>query len=144
MICVDTSLLVALFLKETFSVSAKNWLAQQDDPLVLSRLNVLEFQNALSLRRFHNQLAAAEVKAVMESFQKLRRRGLFIVSSRDDEVWDEAEALAQALTPKIGSRSLDIWHVAFAKINQAKVFGSFDQRQRALAMKCSLSLNDMP
>lgn len=55
-----------------------------------------------------------------------------------DEIFTEAERLSHAYTARSGNRSLDVLHVACARISELKVFASFDDRQRKLAEKVGL------
>ncbi|NJR43552.1 MAG: type II toxin-antitoxin system VapC family toxin [Akkermansiaceae bacterium] len=141
MICIDTSLLVPLFIEEVHSPLAKSWLSEQREPLVLSRLNLLEFRNAIALRQHHKSLTQQEAEIIHRQFDKIHRMGMFSIQQADDAVWLEAEGIARLKSSEIGSRSLDVWQVAFALINGANAFGSFDEKQRKLAAAVGLKVN---
>jgi len=51
-----------------------------------------------------------------------------------------AESLALRHTSKLGSRSLDLFHVAIAKALGSDSFGTFDRRQANLASQSGLDL----
>lgn len=75
------------------------------------------------------------------NFQRKLKTGLYTVISENVEVWEQAKQLSIAHSPALGARSLDIWHVAFAIVQDAKAFGSFDEHQRRLASEAGLALN---
>lgn len=52
----------------------------------------------------------------------------------------EAERLSAQHSERLGTRSLDILHVAFAVVLGAREFLSFDQRQAALAAAAGLTV----
>ena len=56
------------------------------------------------------------------------------------EVYAEAEALSAAHTGKLGTRALDVLHVASAAALGVKEFYTFDARQKALAMKAGMKV----
>jgi hypothetical protein len=55
-------------------------------------------------------------------------------------LFEHAECLSAAHTAVIGTRSLDILHVAAASLLGARQFVSFDRRQRSLAFKAGLRI----
>lgn len=56
------------------------------------------------------------------------------------EVYAEAEALSAAHTEKLGTRALDVLHVASAAALGVKEFFTFDARQKALAVKAGMKV----
>lgn len=143
MVCVDTSLLVSLFVEEERSLAAWEWMRRQDGRILLSPLNELEFVNALALSVFRQQLTDNEAFDAGEKFSRMKNGTYFQVGKAVGEVWTLAARLAREHSPAIGSRSLDIWQVAFAQENGAEVFGTFDRRQRELAERLGFTLNPM-
>jgi predicted nucleic acid-binding protein len=143
MVCVDTSLLVGLFIEEEYSQEAWEWLAGREEKALLSPLNELEFVNALALRVFRQQLTNSEAFDVEEKFSRMKKGRFFQVGKAPREVWTMASRLAREHSAGIGTRSLDVWQVAFALVHEAGVFGTFDQRQRELAELVGLEINPM-
>ncbi len=140
-VCLDTSFLVSLFLEEVHSPAAERWMIAEEPIVLLSPLNLLEFENALNLRVFFKGLTAGQAAKVRINFQRKLKTGLYTVISENVEVWEQAKQLSLAHSPTPGARTLDIWHVAFAIVQDAKAFGSFDERQRRLASEAGLALN---
>ena len=48
-------------------------------------------------------------------------------------MWNLTEALSDQHTPTLGTRMLDVLHVAIALLLKPEAFYSFDERQRRLA-----------
>lgn len=103
----------------------------EEPTVLLSPLNLVEFENALNLRVFFKGLTAGQAANVRINFQRKLKTGLYTVISENVEVWERAQQLSLAHSPTLGARSLDIWHVAFAIVQDAKAFGSFDEHQRS-------------
>ena len=60
--------------------------------------------------------------------------GVFVeVAPSGRDLYREAAALSDRCTPTLATRSLDLLHVAAAVLLGAKVFYSFDERQRKAA-----------
>jgi predicted nucleic acid-binding protein len=59
--------------------------------------------------------------------------GLFLVRELSPEAYELARSLSRRHTAKLGTRSLDVLHVASALILGPDSFFSFDERQRELA-----------
>jgi hypothetical protein len=56
-------------------------------------------------------------------------------------LWQEAERISRAHTPAIGVRTLDLLHVAAARVLKATRFCTFDTRQHALVRAAGLQIN---
>ncbi len=137
----DTSFLVSLFLNELRSQAAEQWIIGEQPLVVLSPLNLLEFENALNLRIFFGSIDNAQASHVRNDFRQKLKSELYTVASESTEVWEQASKLSLIHSPTLGTRSLDIWHVAFAIVLETRVFGSFDERQRKLASQVGLVVN---
>lgn len=67
--------------------------------------------------------------------------GLLVETSTSlPEIFEAAERLAAAHTAATGARSLDILHVAGAKLAGMEELVTFDQRQATLALRAGLRL----
>jgi predicted nucleic acid-binding protein len=58
---------------------------------------------------------------------------VFRLAPLGSEVWEKALALARRHSSKLGTKTLDLLHVASAIHLKPDVFYSFDKRQRKLA-----------
>ncbi len=127
----DTSFLVSVYLPDANSPAA--WALMKSRPyLYLTPFHDLEFVNAIELAVFRGLVKRVEARAVIANYEQ-DRAGLFAVTAFPPELFTRAEQMARRRTAVIGTRSLDIVHVAAAQILTADVFFSFDERQRKLA-----------
>jgi len=143
MIYVDTSVIVKLYIKEEYSREASNWLRKQGRAIPLTPFHELEFTNAVKLKQFRNEMTGEEAEVVLKRFHEHERRGVFY---RPQMHWADAFTLAIDLsrtqTESIGSRSLDVIHVASALAMSADGFITLDERQSNLAVKAGLKVED--
>ena len=88
---------------------------------------------------FQQRLTSVEVRAAWQEVEQDLASGLL---AANPDLWEkllrEAESLAELHTPTIGSRSLDILHVAAALASGATEFCTFDTRQGKLARRAGL------
>ena len=135
----DTSVLFSLYVTDANSPKADVWRQSNPGPLDFTGLHRLELRNALSLAVFQQRLTAVESLAAWQKVQEDLAAGLLVAKP---EPWGrllgEAESLAAQHTPSIGSRSLDILHVAAALVLGATEFCTFDTRQSKLAQLAGL------
>lgn len=100
---------------------------------VLTPLAEAEFANALELQVFRKQWTRAEARKVREEFLRHQRSGLFQVQPVGQEFWEKAVNLSRHHTAKLGTRTLDLLHVAAALVSESEALYTFDERQRKLA-----------
>ena len=116
----DTSFLVSLYLPDAHSPAA--WKAMKSRPyLHLTPLHELEFVNAVELAVFRKLIRRTEAKAVLRDFE-LDRGSLFALAPIPAESYGRAELLARRYSSVLGTRSLDILHVAAALFLKADIF----------------------
>ena len=118
---------------------AKTALAAIHAPLVFTALHALELRNAFQLGVFRGLLSIAEAAAAWANLQTDLRAGRLV---RTIVKWPVAFRVAARLSERhsanIGTRSLDILHVASARTLRAADFLSFDARQLGLAAAIGL------
>lgn len=147
----DSSYLLQLLAPDFASAAAIALHRKLGRPACLfTPLHELEVPNALRLRRFAvTRLASAarrqELKAAADALRRLELHldtGRFRRTPLD---WHETNARAQQLserhTEKLGSRSLDILHVAAALELHADSFLTCDRAQAALARAAGLKVH---
>ena len=130
----DTGFLGLLYLVEATSSAAGLALAAEVEPLPLIPLAVLELRNALNLAMVRGRITEAERDAAWTRFQAHLAAGTYAETPIPaTELHAKARELSDRYTPTLATRSLDLLHVAAAVLLGAKVFYSFDERQRKAA-----------
>ncbi len=136
---VDTSVLVSLYIPDANSARADEWRQANPAAIEFTSLHRIELRNALSLAVFQQRLTPAEAQAAWQDVVQDLADGLLVTAPDSwDDLIAQAESLATQHTPAIGSRSLDILHVAAALASGATEFCTFDDRQRRLAQLVGL------
>lgn len=129
----DTSFLVSLYILDTNSARAAALMKHANLPILFTPLGELELTNAISLRLFRKELPASKVKAAHALVRKDIEDGVLALKPLAIDAFERAKHLARRRTPQLGTRTLDILHVASALVLQADVFYTFDRVQAKLA-----------
>ncbi len=111
------------------------------EPLVIWDLHRIEFHNALRLKVFRNELESEDADSLIRFFQTRNRDGIYYTPSMDRKDHVDLCLELTALSMEIGCRSLDIMHVAAARLFVADKFLTFDERQAVLAENAGLSVS---
>lgn len=136
---VDTSFLVSLYSPDRNSAKAARRMSDARLPLMLTPLGELELINALQLRVFRKEVARAEARAAYAAFHADVRGGILAMKPWPATVYAHALRLAQSWSAKLGTRTLDILHVASALALKADTFNTFDDRQKSIAQAAGLA-----
>ncbi len=137
----DPSALLKLYLNEPESRAMATWRAKLPGPLAVTHHGRVELINGISLaahRRFLSDSAfAAALSALDDDFEAGRYR-------QTDLLWrsalKRAGEISRQHTPVLGTRSLDVLHVASALELGLRRFVSFDERQQNLARAVGLKV----
>jgi predicted nucleic acid-binding protein len=130
----DTSLLVSYYISDANSVAAQTSITALASPLFFTGLHRLELSNALELGVFRKVLTRGQAQAALADVKKdLQGRRLIPQPVNWAPVMRMAVQWAGRYTATVGTRSLDLLHVAVARKMNATEFYSFDTRQRVLA-----------
>ena len=139
MIYADSSFLVSCCLADANTHRAKARLSTLKVPLPFTAFHELEVRNALQLCVFRGKFDASVAAAAWTNLQQDFQAGRLI---RVDMNWRVAFRFAASLgrrhTSAIGTRSLDVLHVAAAKVLRVSELLTFDGRQAALAARVGL------
>ena len=134
----DSSFLVSCYVADSHTPRANAYLLRTGGRLVFT---ALEVRNAFKLGVFRGVFAAADAKAAWGNLETDFRSGRLMKKSVN---WPVVLRIAARFSDRhsatIGTRSLDILHVAAAKAVRAAEFVSFDARQRALALAVGLKV----
>jgi hypothetical protein len=104
-------------------------------PILLTTLGELEMLNALSLQLFRKEFTREEIEQAHRAFAKDVSTGVFHRISVPAGAYERAALMARRHTPELGTRTLDVLHVASALTLNASTFYTFDHRQRVLAKR---------
>lgn len=137
----DSSFLVSCYVSDANTARAKACLGRLSVPLRFTALHALEVRNALRLGVFRGLFAEADAAAARANLESDLRSGRLV---RTKVKWPVALRLAALLSERhsatIGTRSLDILHVAVARSLRVGEFVTFDTRQRTLAAGIGLKV----
>lgn len=134
----DTSFLVSAYVADANSASIlKAVKGGMPCPPVVD----LEMRNAVRLCAFRGQLTSAQCRQVLRDIDGDWADGVLRPPPFPWEgVWQEAEALGTAFTERLGVRSLDLLHVASARVLGMRTVSTFDRRQASLAAAAGLKV----
>lgn len=137
----DTGFIASLYLEESTSKAADAALGAHPPPLAFTPLAALELRNALNRSIQRRRISAAQRDALWQDIEADIAAGFLaptLVPS--EELYKKARELSDRHTPNLGTRSLDLLHVAAALVMEAREFFSFDERQRQAAAREGLKV----
>jgi predicted nucleic acid-binding protein len=140
----DTSFLVALYHPADAHHGAAARMADtwvRPPRLVLTPFGAVEFQCALLRLAHKGILRAADVRVTMRDLAEDTALGYFESRPLHAYQWLEEAGRCMALvTPQTGARTLDVLHLALARLHKARVFLTFDANQRRAAQAAGLAV----
>ncbi|MBN1847893.1 MAG: type II toxin-antitoxin system VapC family toxin [Deltaproteobacteria bacterium] len=141
MIYLDTSAIIKLYVKEAFSLDISKWLRNNNEALPLTSFHYLEFMNAVKLKEFRKEISSDEAEIIISKFDTHEAKGIYYRPPLDwASMFKFAHDLSKKHTANMGSRSLDIMHVASALSLKADTFLTFDDKQSRLASLAGLRI----
>ncbi len=141
-IYLDTSAFLKLYIRESGSQEVQAFVSAQDNPLPVWEILEGELTNALRLKVFWQEITADQADAQIILYHQRKQRGFYYVPEIDRGALMDAFRRLSKETPRLGSRTLDILHVACASLLNPHAFVTFDSRQRALAEHAGLQVPD--
>jgi predicted nucleic acid-binding protein len=131
----DTSIIVKSYLDEPDSAEADRVLCGLGAPLAYTPLHEVEVPNAVYLKRFRGEIDVDQEREVLEALRRDLRQGLLRRPDFLDlrKIFGRAAELAEKHSPQVGTRSLDLLHVAAALECGSADFVSCDQCRRKVA-----------
>jgi len=140
-IYVDPSALARLYIHQEGSREMAAWRAKVRGALPVTHHGRTEIVNAICRAAFLGQLGAEALIEIIADFNSDFASGHL---RQVDILWraalNGAAELSQRHTPKLGTRSLDVLHVACALELELRHFLTFDSRQQHLAAAAGLKL----
>ena len=135
----DTGFICSLYAPDANTERAIAQIEKLNAPIHFSWLNQVEFRNALRLRVFRKEITAKQRDASLNLLLSDLRSGIFENAELTQaDVLIETERLSALYSETLGTRSLDILHIAMALTLGSQTFLSFDKRQLALAKATGL------
>lgn len=135
----DTGFALKRYVQEPDSPAARSTLLTFSPPLLLTDLLEMELVNALHGKVFRGELTQSECDQCLADFATDIVGGFWMRRMLDAaRLRLRFIALAENYTASIGTRTLDLLHIAAALELQADVFLSFDLRQRRAAAAAGL------
>ncbi len=138
--CVDASFLFSLYVLDVNSAAASAKMKRAVLPLLLTDIGKIEVLNAVGLRLFRKELRPAEAKKVYALFREDIEQGVVQIVPLPAAAYQQAEQIVRRHTPLLGTRTLDVLHVAGALALKADAFFTFDQKQATLATAVGLTI----
>jgi hypothetical protein len=130
----DSSFLASLYLRESTTKRAHAALQTSKRALAVTSLSLLELRNAFNRAVHLRRISPGQRDALWRDLESDIERGFLVPAALDSAAWHaQARDLSDRHTPVLGTRSLDLLHVAAALLLDAKLFFSFDERQRTVA-----------
>lgn len=140
---VDSSVLVAVYVPERFSKVARQ-VVRAVPQIPFTQLHDLEVRNAFELLVGRNLITREECRAIQAQLDDdLEGQRLARVSLDLDRVFASATDLSRTHTDRFLTRSLDLLHVAAARVMMCSTFASADDRQLAVAKATGLKVTDI-
>ena len=138
---VDTGLFVKCYVEESNSKEVDALLRDLGTPFAFSHFHEIEIPNAIRLKRFRGEIAHGQESAALQAFRVDVDSGRLARPVYDlGAVFIRAERLSGKHSGDLGTRSLDLLHVAVALEAGCKALASFDERQRDCAALAGLKV----
>lgn len=140
---VDSSALVAIYVPERFSPSARRAVGAVPQ-IPFTQLHELEVRNAFQLLVGRGAISRQECRALQGHLQEdLESRRLLQLSLDLEQVFAHAGEFSRNYSARFLTRSLDLLHVAAAHVAMCTRFVSADARQLKLAKASGLHTVDI-
>jgi predicted nucleic acid-binding protein len=136
---VDPSALTLLYVHQPGSREMFAWRSKIEGPLVLTHHGRVEIVNAICRLAFSELLTVDAMRKALANLTADFATGNF---QQAEILWraalNRAAELSQTYTAKLGTRSLDVLHVACALELKSRFFLTFDERQQKLCSAVGL------
>ncbi len=138
---VDPSALSRLYLNQTGSREMHLWRFRTKGALPVTHHGRTELVNAIALAAFRGERTQDQTDKAWSNLEADFEGGHLV---QVDILWraalNRAVELSRSHSPSLGTRALDVLHVACALELKLKHFLTFDERQKKLAAACGLKL----
>ncbi|TVQ37626.1 MAG: PIN domain-containing protein [Spirochaetaceae bacterium] len=137
----DSSALVKLYYPEEYSDALQAWVHRHTPELLVTPLHSLELLSAMAQKEFRGEITQ-ESRAQWEIYFERDQVGGVLSRLVPDwpRVFDDAGRITRELTRRIGTRSLDVLHIAVARLSPIDLFVTNDARQGHAAREAGLTV----
>jgi predicted nucleic acid-binding protein len=136
---VDPSALLKFYLHQPESTAMNAWRAKTKGALRVTHHGRVEIVNGICLAAHRREITADALADTLASFEEDFVDGLY---RQADLLWratlNRATDLSRTYSHKLGTRSLDVLHVASALELEMRLFVTYDTRQEELARAVGL------
>ncbi len=137
----DTGVIAKWYVPEANSAAALALRAKFKPPCILTPLHRLELTTAWHLKVFRKEVSLTAAAQAASDLQADINGGVWLMPPLDfEEVFACAERLSRVHAPQLGTRTLDILHVAAAVELGATHFVTGDKRQAALGKAAGMKV----
>jgi predicted nucleic acid-binding protein len=133
MIYLDSSALVKLYLMEQGSEEVHAIVVCQEHPLPVTPLAELELLDTLHFKVYLGEMRPEEAEHLEALYRSRRHEGLTCSPAIDQVAFRELCLQPAERTASVGTCSLDVTHVAAARLCGAKVFVTCSDTQAKMA-----------
>lgn len=138
---VDSSALRQLYAHNVHSAAMATWRFKNPGSLNVTRFGRTELINSMASAVFRKDITEAAFQAFLRALaEDILDGDLRLVDVPWRAVLDRAADLSRQHTPTLGTRSLDVLHVASALELKARQLVTYDERQAKLAVICGLKV----
>lgn len=136
---VDPSALRSLYVHDHRSRAFCAWRARTRGALPVTLFGRAELVNSIGLAVFRRDITKDVGHAALADLDEDLRAGrLFLADLLWRAALERSIALSRTETPALGTRTLDVLHVASALVLECRRFVTYDERQASLARKMKL------
>lgn len=134
----DTSVLIKLYLAETFSTEVENFVGEVDG-IVISRLSTLEWHCAMACRARTGQITQDYLNLARTEFTRHLAEGYFHIVPYDDPLLNDALRVLDSTNP-VPLRTLDAIHLTAARNAGINRIATADDIMRRAAQQLQLEV----
>jgi predicted nucleic acid-binding protein len=137
----DSSFLVSLYTQDANSEEAAHALLNRAVPILVTPFGEAEFVNSIEQRVFRKETGTAQAENSLRAFQADLDTASFLIGRPvPNATYQRAILLSRQHTRTLGTRGMDVVHVAIALELKVTDFFTFDKDQAKLAKRAGLTV----
>lgn len=141
---IDSSMLVKLYVPEPESENLESFIKENQIIIPFTPLHELEIGNAIVLREFRNEISHEEKVEIMNVIREDKDASVLHRHALPwNRVFEKSMEFSSDYSCDLGTRALDVLHVASAVCGEFRYFLSHDDSQKQLAEKAGLEVVEL-